>query len=80
MLHTPIESTGSTIGSTVAYVVFWNILTSQLWQRLGHENDAPDTVARVRKGLSAIKVLPFVSVEAAMQAYTDALRGVLLIL
>ena len=74
------RSTGSTIGSTEAYAVFRNILTSQIWQRLGHEKHAPDTVARVRKGLSAIKVLPFVSVEAAMQAYIDTLRGVFLTL
>lgn len=74
------RSTGSTIGITVASVVFQNILTSRLWQTFGHEKDAPETVRRVRNSLSAIKQLPFTSMEAAMQAYMEAFRGVFLTL
>lgn len=74
------RSTGSTIGITVASVVFQNILTSRLWQKFGHEKDAPETIKRVRNSLSAINELPSPLMEAAMQAYMEALQGVFLTL
>ena len=74
------RSTGSTIGITVASVVFQNVLTSQLWERMGHEKDASDAVTRVRNDLTAIKELPSQLMEAASQAYMDALRAVFLTL
>ena len=74
------RSTGSTIGITTASVVFQNVLTMQLWHRLGHERNASITIKRVRNNLSAVRELPPASMEAAMQAYMDALRAVFLTL
>ena len=74
------RSTGSTIGITVASVVFQSVLKSQLWQKLGHEKDADDKIARARNDLNAIKEFPSALMEAAKQAYMDALRAVFLTL
>ena len=74
------RSTGSSIGITVASVVFQNVLTPQLWRRLGYEKNASHIIKQVRNNLSVIKELPPVLREAAREAYMDALRGVFLTL
>jgi MFS family permease len=74
------RSTGSTIGITVASVVFQNILTPQLWRRLGHEKSGSHMIKQVRNNLGAIKELPPLLREGAREAYMDALRGIFLTL
>ena len=72
------RSTGSTIGITVASVVFQNVLTSQLWQNLGRQKNAQTLIHRVTNDLSAIKKLSPTLMETVMQAYMEALRAVFL--
>lgn len=72
------RSTGSTLGITVASVIFQNILNSRLWQKFGEEKDASETIIRIRNNLTSIKQLPPSLREISVEAHIAALRGVFL--
>ena len=74
------RSTGSTIGITIASVVFQNVLSISLQQRLGSDEDALDTIKQVSSDLSSIESLPSALMELTKQSYMDALRAVFLTL
>ena len=69
------RSTGSTIGITVASVVFQNILNTQLWTRLGDRAGADVIIPRVRESLDAVKDLPWMYKADVEQIYMDALTA-----
>ena len=70
----------STIGITVASIVFQDVFESQIWRKFGHEKYANDEIMIVRNDLSAIKEFPSALMEAAKNVYMDILRAVFLTL
>ena len=70
----------STIGITIASIILQDVLESQIWRKIGHEKHANDAITTARNDLSAIKESPSALMEAAKQAYMDALRAVFLTL
>ena len=69
------RSAGSTIGITVASVVFQNVLNTQLWTRLGDRAGADVIIPRVREILDAVKDLPWTWKADVEQIYMNALTA-----
>jgi predicted MFS family arabinose efflux permease len=73
------RSTGSTIGITIAGVVYQNILTQELLTKYGHLPGAGDVVRHIRDSLKYINHLPEGwDKEVVLDVYMDALRGAFL--
>lgn len=72
------RSTGSTIGITIASVVFQNILNLKLWGLLGDRPGAAEIISRLENNLEEIGKLPQGLEGLVRGAYMDALRGVFL--
>ena len=74
------QSTGGTIGITIASVVFQNVLTLSLQRRLESDRIVLDKIQQLNNDLSPIENLPATLIELTKQFYVDALRAVFLIL
>ncbi|KAL5604081.1 hypothetical protein BROUX41_002070 [Berkeleyomyces rouxiae] len=70
------RSLGSTIGITIASVVFQNILSNRLWAVFGAEPDAAAIIERMAKSIDSLHDLPASWQRPAMAAYMQAFRGV----
>ena len=74
------RSTGSTIGITIASVVFQNVLKSKLWKSFRDREDATKIIPKIRNSLEVVKTLPPDWRQGVMEIYMDALRAVFLTL
>lgn len=72
------RSTGSAIGITLGSAVFQNVLHARLWALLGHVPHGPETIARLRDSLDALKSLPADWQAPVRAVYIGALRAVFL--
>lgn len=70
------RSTGSTMGITIAGVVFQNLLKAILYDHFGDQPGAADKIRRIRDSAGSIKDLPHGWREGVIDAYINALRGV----
>ena len=57
-LSSAFRSTGSVIGVTMASTVFQNVLRLDLWNRIGHQRSAADTIRRIRESCDELWKLP----------------------
>lgn len=74
------RSTGTTIGITIASAVFQNVLSSELWERLGGRRDAATIIPKVRDSLGEVKKLKPYWRDLVIEAYVDSIRTVFLTL
>ncbi|WZH40738.1 LOW QUALITY PROTEIN: major facilitator superfamily domain-containing protein [Fusarium acuminatum] len=72
------QSTGSTVGVTVASVVYQNLLQHGLHQRFDTERGSAEVIERILKSLDELKHLPEGWVKGVYEAYAVAVRGVFL--
>ncbi|KAH7256112.1 major facilitator superfamily domain-containing protein [Fusarium tricinctum] len=72
------RSTGSTVGVTVASVVYQNLLQHGLHQRFDTERGSAEVIERILKSLDELKHLPEGWVKGVYEAYAVAVRGVFL--
>ncbi|KAK5695579.1 hypothetical protein LTR17_024565 [Elasticomyces elasticus] len=70
------RSTGSSIGITVASVVFQNILKARLNDRFGTLPGAAEEIKRIRDSVEEIHFVPDGWHDGVLEAYVEALRGV----
>ena len=70
------RSTGSTIGLTLAGVIFQNHLKDQLWSRFADRTDAAEVIAKLRDNVGYINHLPPGWYDGVMDSYMSAFRGV----
>ncbi|EFW21873.1 hypothetical protein D8B26_001990 [Coccidioides posadasii str. Silveira] len=70
------RSTGSSIGISIAFSVFQNILKSGLWSRFGGREEAARLIPKIRDSLDEINHLPEGWLPGVLDAYMDALRAV----
>ena len=72
------RSTGATIGITICSVVFQNVLSHELWDRLGNRDGAAEIIVKVRERLDYVQTLEPSWKEPVLNIYMDAIRGVFL--
>jgi MFS family permease len=72
------RSTGSTVGVTIASVVYQNLLQQGLRQRFGTEKGSGEEIERILKSLDELKHLPGGWSKGVFDAFAVALRGVFL--
>ncbi|KAK1037428.1 hypothetical protein LTR33_016224 [Friedmanniomyces endolithicus] len=70
------RSTGSSIGITIASVVFQNILKARLYDRFGALHGAEAEIRRIRDSVEEIRHVPAGWHDGVMEAYVEALIGV----
>ena len=70
------RSTGATIGITVASSIFQNLLKFQLFAHLGDRENAEEIIARIRRNVEEVKLLPDDWKVPILESYMAALRGV----
>lgn len=70
------RSTGSTIGITLASLMFQNLLDRELHSRFGHGSDAEKRIARIRDSIDEIRNLPDSWYQGVMESYLVAFHGV----
>ncbi|KAK4549543.1 hypothetical protein LTR36_006540 [Oleoguttula mirabilis] len=70
------RSTGSSIGITVASVVFQNMVRLRLFDRFGDQPGAAEEIRRIRDNLDEIKHLPPGWHDGVIEAHVEALRAV----
>ncbi|KKA28396.1 hypothetical protein TD95_000218 [Thielaviopsis punctulata] len=70
------RSLGSTVGITIASVVFQNILNDRLWLFFGSDPDAAAIVDKIVKSIDSVQNLPLEWQKPATAAYMDAFKGV----
>ncbi|KAK5136764.1 hypothetical protein LTR08_002060 [Meristemomyces frigidus] len=70
------RSTGSSIGITVASVVFQNVVRVRLYDRFGGQPGAADEIRRIRDSIDEIQHLPPGWHDGVIDAHVEALRAV----
>lgn len=70
------RSTGSTVGVTIASVVYQHLLPQGLHQRFDTERGSSKVIERILKSLNELKHLPDGWDKGVYEAYVVALRGV----
>ena len=66
------------MGVTTASTVFQNVLRRDLWNRMGDQNNAAETIRRIRQSLDELRNLPRRDQQLARDSYMLAVRLVFL--
>ena len=74
------RSTGSVIGVALASTVFQNVLSRELWVKLGSRKDAGHLIDGIRNSLDTIDALPIEDRQIVTHGYTLALQATFLTL
>ncbi|KAI1163518.1 major facilitator superfamily domain-containing protein [Nemania serpens] len=74
------RSLGSTIGITIASVVYQDTLRSSLWERFGDQPDSAETIRRILDSLAELGSLPDGWVEGVTQSFMGAFLNVWLMM
>ncbi|PHH91871.1 hypothetical protein CDD83_9965 [Cordyceps sp. RAO-2017] len=75
-----IRSLGSTLGVTIASVVYQNVLFTRLWSRFGDWPDAAGEIGRIREHLDELNHLPPGWYDGVIRSFAEAFRGVWLMM
>ncbi|KAJ4165073.1 hypothetical protein LMH87_006720 [Akanthomyces muscarius] len=70
------RSLGSTLGVTMASVIYQNTLQNSLWSRFGDWPGAAEEIERIRSNLEELGRLPDGWYEGVIQSFEEAFRGV----
>lgn len=77
-LSSAFRSTGSVMGVTMASTVFQNVLRTDLWNRIGDQKNAAETIRRIRESLDELQNLPRQYQQLARDSYMLAVSVVFL--
>lgn len=77
-LSSAFRSTGSVIGVTMASTVFQNVLRTDLWNRIGDQKNAAETIREIRESLDELRNLPRQYQQPAKDSYMLAVSVVFL--